>query len=88
MSSLEISNIEPFRYDSAPINASPEQAADVYYGVVAQAMSGEPMVPAPQGSASAIQINEHAVQDYLARVLRALTDDLVALDARVTALEP
>ena len=87
-----LQNIEPFLYDAAPINASPEDAAKTYYAV-GEALAGNfnnlaPAVQAPQASASSTQINESAIEDYLNRILEATRRDIAALDARITALEP
>lgn len=37
--------------------------------------------------ASSNQINEQSLEDYLARMLEAICNDLQAIDARLTALE-
>ncbi len=87
-----LQDIEPFLYDAAPINASPEAAEQTYYAV-GESLRGNynnlgAAVPPPQASASSTQINESAVEDYLNRILEATRRDIAALDARITALEP
>lgn len=87
----EIDNIEPFLYDAAPINATPDAAAETYYSIreaLGSRTALQASVPPPQAAASAIQINEHAVEGYMNRILEAMQADLAALDVRITALEP
>ena len=90
MSSLQVSNLEPFLFGAAPVNATPGEAEEVYFSAVREALQGNyhNFVRPPQSSASQIGINEEAIENYLARILSAVRADLVALDARITALEP
>lgn len=50
-------------------------------------MGSEPGTEGTGAGASSNQINEQALQDYLARLIDAICDDLQALDARIAALE-
>lgn len=93
MSSFQVSNIEPFLYAAAPINASPDEAAQKYYSVRGALEGGgqsslQAAVPPQQASPASTQINEQAVEGYMNRILEALQADIAALDARITALEP
>jgi len=59
---VDTCNIEPFRYQAAP-------------------------VPGPDDGASSNQINQQAIEGYLARLISTLCTDLQAIEARLVAIE-